>query len=52
MAKVTKPYGISSTITSDEKDVMDKLDEIIKESRAEFIRRVVIKEAREIVKKG
>ena len=26
MAKVTKPYGISSTITSDEKDVMDKLE--------------------------
>ena len=52
MAKVNKPYGISSTVTADEGKVLERLDTIITESRAEFIRRVVIKEARKIVNKG
>lgn len=52
MAKETKPYGISSTVTAGEGLVLEKLDTIITESRAEFIRRVVIKEARKIVNKS
>lgn len=50
MAKVNKPHSISSTVTDDEKVILDELDGIITESRAEFIRRVTIKEARRIVK--
>ena len=52
MAKVNKPYGISATVTVEEGVVLEKLDTIISESRAEFIRRVVIKEARKIVNKS
>ncbi|MCK4500237.1 hypothetical protein KAU11_07055 [Candidatus Babeliales bacterium] len=52
MAKVNKPHSISSTVTHEEIELFGELDKIITESRAEFIRRISVKEARKIVKKG
>ena len=52
MGKVNKPCKISATITLQEKAVLEELDTIITESRAEFIRRVTIREARKTIKKG
>jgi len=52
MAKENKPHGISSTITEGEKLLLDELDQHITESRAEFIRRVVVREAKKTIKQA
>lgn len=52
MAKINRNNPISSTVSDKEKVELEALDKIIDKSRAEFIRDVVMKEARRLLRKG
>jgi len=52
MARVIRDNPISTTVSDDEKVELEKLDFIIDKSRAEFIRDVVMKETRKLLKKA
>ena len=52
MAKVIRKNNISSALNDDEKAILDKVDAIIPDSKAEFIRKAVMKEANKILKKA
>ncbi len=52
MAKKNKDCCISSKVTADEKELLEKVDVIITTSRSEWIRSVVVKAAKAEIKKA
>lgn len=50
MAKVTRTNPISSTVSDEERKLLEELDKVLKVSRAEFIRDVVMREAHKYIK--
>ena len=51
MAKQNKTVGISFTVTEEEAELFTQLDEVLLESRAEWLRKNVLRAVRKHIKK-